>query len=77
MDAAVTRALVERLDIANPLVVLESLTQIDKLRALALRSDPAAETILRALDAALVEMGSDGRWYDIVNSHLRGEAADG
>ncbi len=76
MDAAVTRALVDRVEIANPIIVLESLTQINKLRVLAPRANPSAEALIARLNTALDEMSDDGRWYDIVNRHLRGNWAE-
>ncbi|MEO0912977.1 MAG: hypothetical protein AAFY59_08300 [Pseudomonadota bacterium] len=72
MDAAVTRALIDRIDIENPIVVLENLTEVDRLRVLALRSDPEAEARIARLNAALAEMSGDGRWFEIVSRHLQG-----
>ncbi|QHQ33743.1 LysM peptidoglycan-binding domain-containing protein [Algicella marina] len=75
MDAAVTRALVDRIEIRNPIVVLENLTVVDRLRVLALRGDPESDERMTRINAGLQVLSEDGRWFGIVSRHLRGDRA--
>ncbi len=76
MDAAVTRALIDVAEVENPIVVLQSLTHVDRLRVLARRDAPGASALIGRLNAALEEMSQDGTWFEIVTRHLtKGSAA--
>ncbi|MEO0387697.1 MAG: LysM peptidoglycan-binding domain-containing protein, partial [Pseudomonadota bacterium] len=73
IEGAVTRALIDRVSVENPIVVLESLTRVDRLRVLARRDNPAARALIDRLDTALGEISENGTWFEIVNRHLRGD----
>ncbi|MHA3913686.1 LysM peptidoglycan-binding domain-containing protein [Halovulum sp. GXIMD14793] len=75
MDAAVTRALVDRISVENPILVLEPLTRIQKLRVLALRGNPRSADHIRLLNAGLAQIAENGRWFEIVSRHLHDEGS--
>ena len=78
LDGLVTRALVLKLDIRNPLVVLEQLTRVDGLRALARRDNPEGMAALAALNDGLRSLSESGDWYRIVQRYLdRGSPPEG
>jgi len=70
LDGLVTRSLVLQLDIRNPLVVLEHLTRVDGLRALARRDNPEGMAVLNALNAGIEDLSESGDWYKIVQNYL-------
>ena len=70
MDASVTRALVLRVPFDNPLVVLEPLTRINGLRALALRDDPQGLVAISLLNTGLEKLSASGAWYNLVQSYM-------
>ena len=70
LDGLVTRSLVLGLDIRNPLVVLEQLTRVDGLRALARRDDAAGMAALDAINTGLETLSESGEWYRIVQRYL-------
>ena len=71
MDAAVTRSLIDQITVKNPILVLEPLTTIHKLRVLALKSNPRSAEMILNLNAGLKDLSEDGSWYEIVNRHLQ------
>lgn len=73
MDAAVTRALIDQITVENPIVVLEPLTRIEKLRVLAPKSDIRSVENIMLINTALRDMSDDGTWFEIVTRHLSGE----
>lgn len=75
MDAAVTRALVDRISVENPILVLEPLTRIQKLRVLAPKGNPRSADHIRLLNAGLAQIAEDGRWFEIVSRHLHNEGS--
>ncbi|MEM1265677.1 MAG: transporter substrate-binding domain-containing protein [Pseudomonadota bacterium] len=73
MEAAVTRALIDDVQVENPIVVLETLSHVDRLRILVRRDHPDAESLVARLDTALETMSADGAWFEIVTRHLLGQ----
>lgn len=70
LDATLGRALVARMPLQNPLVVLDTITRVERLRAVARRDDPAGEAALARLNLGLARIVETGAWIDIVRAHL-------
>ncbi|WP_112321205.1 LysM peptidoglycan-binding domain-containing protein [Oceanibium sediminis] len=70
LDATLARAIVTGMTLKNPLIVLENLTRIDRLRAVALRGDPTGAAAIARLNQGLGQLVETGTWYGIVNAHL-------
>ena len=77
LDGLVTRSLVLQLDIRNPLVVLEQLTRVDGLRALARRDNSEGMAVLDALNEGIEKLSETGDWYKIVQAYLEGDEPSG
>ncbi len=75
MDAAVTRALIDQISVENPILVIEPLTHVAKMRVLALRDDPASAATIEMLNTGLRIMADDGRWFEIVSRHLTSQGS--
>ncbi|MEM9641915.1 MAG: hypothetical protein AAGA19_10485 [Pseudomonadota bacterium] len=71
LDATLARALVDTVPVRNPLIVLEGLTQIDRLHALALRGDRQGAAAIEAFNDGLAQLINSGEWFDIVDRTLR------
>lgn len=70
MDATVARYAALDMELAHPLLVLEALTRVEGLRALALRGDPAGEAAIARLNEGLRAIAAGGTWFEIVRDHL-------
>ncbi|MEM8657946.1 MAG: transporter substrate-binding domain-containing protein [Pseudomonadota bacterium] len=76
LDATLARALVDTVPVRNALIVLEDLTQIDRLHAIALRGDSQAAAALAAFNTGLAELINSGAWFEIVDTHMRPRLAN-
>jgi|GEM_PF-818779 len=72
LDATLARAIVTRTNPQNPILVLEELTRIERLHAIALADDPAGREAVERLNAGLAILVETGLWYQIVNRYLQG-----
>ncbi len=70
MDASATRALAQDMTLATPLLVLDGLTVVETLHAIAPKGSARGRAGLARLDLGLQRIGDSGAWFDIVQRHL-------
>ncbi len=71
LDASVTRALVNRLELENAILVIEPLTHVERLRAVARRDNPRGAEAIAAINDGLRQISESGDWFTIVQRHMR------
>ncbi|MSU92112.1 LysM peptidoglycan-binding domain-containing protein [Rhodobacteraceae bacterium 2CG4] len=70
MDAMLARAIAGRRNLDNPLVVLEPLSRVEGLRAVARADDPEGRAAIERLNRGLRAIAESGTWFDLVRAQI-------
>ncbi|MBD3625637.1 MAG: transporter substrate-binding domain-containing protein [Rhodobacteraceae bacterium] len=75
LDSMLARAIAGQRNLRNPLIVLEPLSRVEGLRAIARADDPEGKAAIERLNTGLRAIAESGTWFDLVRAGILSDAS--
>jgi len=75
LDSMLARAIAGQRNLRNPLIVLEPLSRVEGLRAIARADDPEGKAAIERLNRGLRAIAESGTWFDLVRAGILSDAS--